>query len=391
MNIPHLRSRMRPETMPRSRQFRTVTINIGTGRMRALVVALSVTMAILFFVMSIFAAQLMEAKNQNTVASRFLHSISNQSLNSIIGQEIPLYASADPNHAGGSKEPQESFSSLLFYLFTDVNVEHPETMLGGSIAAMAVSHFEPLTEDSKYQPGDEVPPNQKQGDGQPPSTQPEPVPTKGKPLVYVYHSHNREAYLPDLNGVKDFNMAYDKDKNITLVGEELVKKLEAKQIETIQTKVDYWTMGNFDNAYDYSRKTVQDVLAKNKSIQMVFDIHRDSQPRDKTTAVINGQQVASVYLIVGGSNKDYQKNEEFAKKLHEKMQQMYPGLSKGAYTKRSTAYDTRYNQDLHPQSILFEIGGPENTLEEAKRTADLLADVIASVLADEQKTSQQGK
>ena len=39
-----------------------------------------------------------------------------------------------------------------------------------------------------------------------------------------------------------------------------------------------------------------------------------------------------------------------------------------------------YNQDLHGNSLLLNIGGSENNLEETYRTADIFAEVIKDTL-----------
>lgn len=39
-----------------------------------------------------------------------------------------------------------------------------------------------------------------------------------------------------------------------------------------------------------------------------------------------------------------------------------------------------YNQDLHDHSLSLNIGGHENTFEEAYRTADALAEVIEEIM-----------
>lgn len=376
---------------PYYRQFRSVTFNMATRKARTMVIMMSLAIAVMVLFVSVIAVQLMAARGSNSFASRVLHSVSNQSLNSIMSREIPLYASAQPNPSGRPKEPRSNLTSILFYLFTDINVEHPETVLGGPIAAMAVSNFEPLTKDSVEHPGEDTDPQTPDRMGPPQTTQPkvhEPSQADGKPAVYIYHTHNRESFLPELNGETDPDKAYDRDRNITLVGERLLKALSQKNIAAIQTKNDYWFKGDIKNEYDLSRKTVSEVLRDNSGLKMVFDIHRDSLPREKTTLKINGKEAARVFFIVGGSNPNFKNNEEFAKRVHNKLQEMYPGLSKGAFTKRSTDYDTRYNQDLFPRSVIIEIGGPDNTLEEAYYTADLLANAIAELMKEEREAAK---
>lgn len=319
--------------------------------------------------------------------SPFLNNISNQTLNSIIKQELPLYASSDVKQS--NQESPSNFLSMVFFAFTSINVEHPETMISESISAMAVSKFEPLTKDpGDINPGPEISPSptiQEPSEGAVSST--ESLPLQEKPMVYIYQSHNRESFLGKLRNELTLETAYDKEKNITLVGERLAKSLQNSNISVLQTKTDYWTMGPFEKSYDFSRQTLKKILNNNESIKMVFDIHRDSLTRDKTTAVINGKNAASIFFIIGGSNKNWQKNSEFTKKLDSKTKQMYPGLSKGVTKKTSTAYDTRYNQDLHPNSVIIEIGGPENTLDEANYTADLLANVISQLIKENETGS----
>lgn len=331
------------------------------------------------------AAPLLEPKIEIPVwMSRFLNNISNQTLNSIIKQELPLYASSDVKQISSNQESPSNFLSMVFFAFTSINVEHPETMVSESISSMAVSKFEPLTKDpGDINPGPEISPSptiQEPSEGAVSST--EPLPLQEKPMVYIYQSHNRESFLGKLRNGITLDTAYDKEKNITLVGERLAKSLKNNDISVLQTKTDYWTMGSFEKSYDFSRQTLKKILNNNESIKMVFDIHRDSLTRAKTTTVINGKNAASIFFIVGGSNKNWQKNSEFAKKLDSKTKQMYPGLSRGVTKKTSTAYDTRYNQDLHPNSVIIEIGGPENTLDEANYTADLLANLISQLIKE---------
>lgn len=382
---------MNRQPQPAPRSFRSMTVNMGTRKVRTMIITLSLAVAVMLIAVCVIAAQLMASHGTNSFSSKMLHSVSKQSLNSIMSREIPLYTSADPNVPGQLIEPRSNITSMLFYLITDIDIEHPVSVLNNHIPAMAVSNFEPLTKDTPEPPGpDTLPPNQEKPGTNPPVTDDKPLQSDGKPLVYIYHTHNRESFLPELKGVTEPDKAYDQGVNIASVGEHLYKDLISKKIGAIHTKNDYWFKGDVVNEYNLSRKTVQDILKKNDSIKMVFDIHRDSQARDMTTTKIKGKDAARIYFIIGGANKDWEKNSEFAKKLHTKMEQMYPGLSRGVHKKiPNPAYDTKYNQDLNPHNVLIEIGGPDNNLQEENYTADLLADVIEAVLKDEMNASKQ--
>ncbi|WP_141431647.1 stage II sporulation protein P [Bacillus sp. 03113] len=43
-----------------------------------------------------------------------------------------------------------------------------------------------------------------------------------------------------------------------------------------------------------------------------------------------------------------------------------------------------YNQDLLDNSVMLEIGGVENTLQEEYRTVNVLAEIIKDILKDEE-------
>lgn len=379
----------------KKKDFRSWTLHIGTKKARTAVVMMCLSLSVLFILLGIVAVQLLKPNHQNSLAMRILHSVSNRSLVSVFNHEIPLYASAGEMTRPLATERKFGLSNLLFYLFTDVDPKNPLTLLGYQIPGMAVSDFELLSKDGSYS----VPPTNVASDAphkmeepkQPPEI-PTPPQVDGKtgdqPVAYIYHTHNRESFLPELN-TDDPDKAYDAVKNISSVGSFITEALNKKKIPTIQTKVDYWTYGNYNKSYDYSRPTVEDILKKNKSIEMVFDIHRDDGPRQNTTRLIDGKDTAAVFFIIGGANPHYEQNYKFAEMLHNKMNEMYPGVSRGIWKKPPNPnYDTRYNQDLFPNSVLIEIGGPENSMAEENRTADMIANVIAAVYRDLHKGNE---
>jgi len=59
----------------------------------------------------------------------------------------------------------------------------------------------------------------------------------------------------------------------------------------------------------------------------------------------------------------------------------YPCLSRGVFEQGLQPKNT-YNQDLHNNSVLLNIGGVENTFEEAYRTTGALAEAIKEILEE---------
>jgi len=206
--------------------------------------------------------------------------------------------------------------------------------------------------------------------------------TRGKKVVFIYHTHNREAYLPDLKGTNT-GQAYDEKTNITLVGRRLAEELEKRGIGAEVSTEDYWPKlnGKYHLSYAFSRKTVEAAVTNNRDLKYILDIHRDAMPRAKTTRTIGGVDYAAILFVVGKANQNWRQNEQFALQLHHALEKLYPGLSKGVTGKSTEGgrSNGEYNQSVHPNSILVEIGGHENTLEEAYRSVIALADALAMV------------
>lgn len=214
-----------------------------------------------------------------------------------------------------------------------------------------------------------------------------PVITENKNVVFIYHTHNRESFLPELDtNIPD--KAYHPTKNITLVGKEVAKELNRLGIKTVISTKDYWPeLEKYYLSYKYSLETVKAALQQNKDYQFIIDIHRDGPgEKDKTTRKINGEDYATIYFVIGKANKNYQKNEELALKIHQSLEKLYPGLSKGIFEQKKTSKTNgEYNQSVSPNSVIIEIGGAYNTLEEEYRTAQALAEAIADIYWDAKK------
>ncbi|VEF48275.1 stage II sporulation protein P [Siminovitchia acidinfaciens] len=202
-------------------------------------------------------------------------------------------------------------------------------------------------------------------------------------VAFIYFTHNTESFLPMLPGVTNPNLAWHKEKNISLVGQRLGKKLEEKGVKTLVNKMDIQGMlkkrgMKYGQSYIVSREVAVEAMNQNNKIQFYFDIHRDSSRRAVTTTEINGKKYAKSLFVIGEGHPQYEKNSKFATELHHAIQKKYPGLSRGVFGKpKAGGNNGIYNQDLAANALLIEIGGVDNTLEELNRTADALADVIS--------------
>ena len=210
------------------------------------------------------------------------------------------------------------------------------------------------------------------------------------PLVFIYHTHNTESFTPLLNPNDPVN-ALDNKKNITLVGDKLAKSLEEKNIQSLHNKTNIQQILknedlNFSKSYEVSRGIIKNTLSENKDIKLVIDIHRDSQSRDVTTQKVNGTEVARIAFVVAQNSSKFEDNKRIAELISTKLEDKYPGLLRGVKfnepikNKNYNNYD--YNQDLFGNSLLVEIGGVENTLEEEYRSVEILSEIIYDVLGE---------
>ncbi|WP_058301954.1 stage II sporulation protein P [Gorillibacterium timonense] len=344
--------------------------------------------------------------------------ISNAFFIDAMGLEIP-HLQKDPESSSFS---ESSMFSFAFRLLTDVNLKDPRTFLAREVPGLnadkAILLRKPAGTGDDFSGPEDYTPSENTGKGTDPgfpdpnaaaqspspSDHPEPDSTpqptgekasSPKPaatpkaghstdekIVLIYSSHNRESYLPNLNNVTDPDKAYSAKTNVTLVGDRLAAQLEKRGVGAVNYNTDYTSVVknfNYLYSYKYSNKTVKEAFAAHPEIKFVFDVHRDSLKRSKTTATINGKAYAQIYFIIGQRNPHWQKNEAFAAQIHELLENRMPGLSRGIWGKTPHEGNAEYNQTLADNSVLVEIGGPYNSLEECYRTADILAEVIAEL------------
>ncbi len=212
-----------------------------------------------------------------------------------------------------------------------------------------------------------------------------------EPQILIMHTHATESYqnYPELF----YDPAYtcrdtDVTKNMVSVGKIIADKLNDLGYNTLHdaTLHDY---PSYNASYGRSKATVEQYLAKYPSIKIVLDVHRDAIERNDGTRIkpvvtINGKKCAQVMIISGADNgylnmPNYKKNLRFASHFQNSMETLYPGFT------RPVLFDYRnYNQQLTTGSLLIEVGGHANTLEEAHNAAYMIAYSLASLLDGQQ-------
>lgn len=185
-------------------------------------------------------------------------------------------------------------------------------------------------------------------------------------LVAVYHTHSDESYEPNSGTAsKPWN------GDIFRVGTELSNLLRGLGVRVYHDATRHDPHDGL--AYLRSRRTAARLLRQRPDA--LFDIHRDTPPAHTYLSWVKGERLARVLMVVGQQNPLLPANQTFAFALKAYADQHFPGLVQGILFKNSD-----YNQDLHPRSLLLEVGTTHNTLADAERGIQLFGRVVAGVL-----------
>ena len=213
-----------------------------------------------------------------------------------------------------------------------------------------------------------------------------------EPAVIIYHSHTQESFwdaVRDATGGQSPQDPFirDGDFNMLRVGEELADELNSRYgVATIHVREYFDTLPdgtgmNRVGAYARSGDKITTLQKEYPSARILLDVHRDATPRDVTVFrdEVTGKKGARVMMVVGSDtyldHPEWEKNLQFAETIADIMEEKYPGLFL-----RILQRDYRFNQHLSPGALLLEMGGAENTLDEALKSARMMARVIAIAL-----------
>ncbi|MEH7245544.1 stage II sporulation protein P [Neobacillus niacini] len=369
---------------------------------------IKVTSIILLFMLLVFSISglLTSLKPQYRPMSNSVNAAANQingkMLYQLMAWENHHFLTIEDNLTASPK-----LTNVIFKLTNNINLNDPRSLLGRELPGFYQFDGEIVVagEGSNYtnMPMESAPPieimlaereaslQNLEGidEGNSGGEKPSPSLTTGdKKVVHLYFTHNRESYLPYLQGVTDPNLAYHSQLNVTKIGDQLKAGLEARGIGTSIDKSDVMGSVKMASTYSKSGELVRTAMATNRDLQYLIDIHRDARRKELTTPIVKGQPYAQLVFVIGGKNPNYEKNLKLATDLHTLLEKKYKGLSYGVMKNQGAGQNGVYNQNLSENALLIEFGGVDNTLEELNRSAEALADVFSEYFWQAEKVNQ---
>lgn len=207
-----------------------------------------------------------------------------------------------------------------------------------------------------------------------------------KPIVYLYNTHQSEEYSTSNN------LEYNVKPTVMTASYILREMLNKNNINTIVEendvleflKTNNW---NYAASYKVSRMLMEDIKEKEPTLKYYIDLHRDSVSRKVSTITINNKSYAKLLFILGLENNNYLENLKFIEKINNEIDKKYPGLSRGIYKKQGPGVNGVYNQDFSQNTILIEVGGQDNTIDEVYNSCLVISEILTNYIKGDNSES----
>ena len=208
---------------------------------------------------------------------------------------------------------------------------------------------------------------------------------KNTKKIAIYHTHTTESYSQSekykyaMTG--DFRTT-DLNYTVARVGDELDKQLTQYRYQIVHDKT-YHDYPSYNGSYGRSLTTLQNILKENPDVEVAIDLHRDAVGSNGTygpRVKIGDEYCAQLMFVIGtdGSgllHPNWRQNLQFAMKVQQKANELYPGLFRPINLRTS-----RFNQHLTTATTIIEVGATGNTLDECISSMKYLAKVLSEVV-----------
>lgn len=204
------------------------------------------------------------------------------------------------------------------------------------------------------------------------------------PQILIYHTHSQEAFVDSVEG--------EVSDTIVGVGEYLAKILREQYGYNVLHNTEAYDLIDGvldrDKAYTQAYYSIEEILQRYPTIEVVLDIHRDGvKDHIHLVTEVNNKPTARIMFVNGISRSSSQgeieylynpyvkDNLAFSLQLQLEAAKYYP-----EYTRRIMIKAYRYNLHFKPKSALIEVGAQTNTVSEAMNAMEPLAVMIDEVL-----------
>ncbi len=196
-----------------------------------------------------------------------------------------------------------------------------------------------------------------------------------EPIVYIYNTHSNEEYSYQKNDI--YNITPNV-KTASYILEDELKKLGINSIVESKDTIEIVNSSNllYQDSYKVSRTLIENAKLENDSLIYFIDLHRDSVNYDATTTSIEGVNYAKVMFLLGLENENYLENKKVMTSMNNFLNENYRGLSRGIYEKKGKGVNGVYNQDFNKNTILIEVGGVDNNIEEVANSLKVIASML---------------
>ncbi|MDD2409142.1 MAG: stage II sporulation protein P [Bacilli bacterium] len=195
------------------------------------------------------------------------------------------------------------------------------------------------------------------------------------PIIYIYNTHQSENYDPGTLSI------YNITPTVYMASIMLQKALEKKDIYSVVEEADIKSILNINNltysdSYQASRLLLNEAIKKYPSVKYFIDIHRDSVT---DRYVEDDKSYAKLMFVIGMNHENYLQNEKLMIRLYDYIKENKSGIIKNNYYGKNSIY----NQNFNVNTILIEVGGVKNTIDEVYNSVSILADAIEFIVGDD--------
>ena len=196
-------------------------------------------------------------------------------------------------------------------------------------------------------------------------------PNSGEPQIIIYCTHSSEEYAGQKRVAGQAGGVMEVAATLAATLEELGHTVFLD--ETLHET-------SYNDSYSHALNRLTQLHEQYPSAEVYVDVHRDSSIAGISTQLSTSSgSYAKMMLVIGSDEKlehpNWQQNYAFAQAVDQAADQLMPGIMR-----EPRVYSGRYNQHIGNKAILVEMGSTDNSVEEAKRSAKILAQAISNCL-----------